>query len=166
MAKRDWLPLVSLSSVLIAAASSIMSFLMASTSSTALLQKNEALLAQSRASDQWAYFQAKSIKGNVAEAFGQHFSDPFQQAEAKRYEQEAADIQTHAQRLEQDVVRASEMSAIASAKSTWFNVSLTILQTAIALCAIAIVMKRKELWYGAIGISGLALGIATWTFGK
>lgn len=162
--KQDWVPLVSLTSVLIAVASSVVSFLMASASSTALLQKNEALLAQNRASDQWAYFQAKSIKGNIAEAFGQQFSNPFLQQEAGRYDQEAATIQTAAQEYENEVKQASRLSAQASAKSTWFNVSLTILQAAIALCAIAIVMKRKEVWYVALGISCIALGIVTWVF--
>jgi hypothetical protein len=60
-----WIVHLSFSTALIAVLAAIAALESGTFSNEALLQKNEALLAQSKASDQWAYYQAKSVKGTI-----------------------------------------------------------------------------------------------------
>src|SRR5215471_10931649 len=60
-----WVVYLSFSTALIAVFAAIAALESGTFSNEALMQKNEALLAQSKASDQWAYYQAKSVKAAV-----------------------------------------------------------------------------------------------------
>src|SRR3989454_1852560 len=60
-----WIVYLSFSTALIAVLAAIAALESGTYSNEALLQKNEALLAQTKASDQWAYYQAKSVKGTI-----------------------------------------------------------------------------------------------------
>src|SRR5207247_1136020 len=57
-----WIQYLSLSTVLIAVLAAIASLRSGSLANEALLVKNQAVLFQARASDQWSYYQAKGIK--------------------------------------------------------------------------------------------------------
>src|SRR6267143_667233 len=57
-----WIVYLSFSTALIAVLAAIAALESGTYSNEALLEKNEALLAQTKASDQWAYYQAKSVK--------------------------------------------------------------------------------------------------------
>src|SRR5437773_9071385 len=60
-----WVVYLSFSTALIAVLAAVAALESGSYSNEALLQKNEALLAQAKASDQWSYYQAKSVKATV-----------------------------------------------------------------------------------------------------
>src|SRR6516165_6793213 len=60
-----WIVYLSFSTALIAVLAAIAALESGAYSNEALLQKNEALLAQTKASSQWAYDQAKSVKGTI-----------------------------------------------------------------------------------------------------
>src|SRR5213593_444064 len=60
-----WIIYLSFSTALIAVLAAIAALESGTYSNQALMQKNEALLAQSKASDQWAYYQAKSVKAAI-----------------------------------------------------------------------------------------------------
>src|SRR5215510_8573562 len=60
-----WVVYLSFSTALIAVLAAIAALESGAYSNEALAQKNEALLAQSQASDQWAYYQAKSVKAAI-----------------------------------------------------------------------------------------------------
>src|SRR5229473_1607086 len=65
-AKRGrWIVYLSFSTALIAVLAAIAALESGTYSNEALLLKNEALLAQTKASDQWAYYQAKSVKSTI-----------------------------------------------------------------------------------------------------
>jgi hypothetical protein len=57
-----WTLYLSLSTAIIAVFAAIASLKSGSLANAAILAKNEAVLNQARASDQWAYYQAKGIK--------------------------------------------------------------------------------------------------------
>ena len=61
-----WLRWVSLTTGLLAVLAAIAALLSGSLVNEALDEKNSAVLKQAQASDQWAYYQAKGIKGNSA----------------------------------------------------------------------------------------------------
>src|SRR5262245_63904016 len=60
-----WIVYLSFSTALIAVFAAIAALESGTFANEALVQKNEALLAQAQASDQWAYYQAKSVKAAI-----------------------------------------------------------------------------------------------------
>src|SRR3989454_9475532 len=89
-----WIVYLSFSTALIAVLAAIAALESGAYSNEALMQKNEALLAQSKASDQWAYYQAKSVKAAIyatqAAALKQTNPEVAEKAKAEtsRYEKE------------------------------------------------------------------------------
>lgn len=127
---------------------------------------NRMVLAQNQASDQWAYYQAKSIK----ETMYQIQQDSLQNAippelrteamekqrtafekEAARFRQEKADIAKEAQRLE-------ELRNTYQKYNSIFGQSLIFLQVGILLSSLASINKAHGYWYAGAGIG--AVGIA------
>src|SRR5260370_31456181 len=61
-----WTLYLSLSTAIIAVFAAIASLESGANSNDAILEKNEAVLSEARASDQWAYYQAKGMKSSLA----------------------------------------------------------------------------------------------------
>jgi hypothetical protein len=61
-----WTLYLSLSTAIIAVFAAVASLESGANSNDALLEKNEAVLAQAKASDQWEFYQAKGIKAFIA----------------------------------------------------------------------------------------------------
>ncbi len=130
-----------------------------------------AIMSQAQASDQWAYYQAKSIKGYVYDLQREKFemdlkalksgvsrslAADFQKKidgyaeKIKKYDDEKADIKKKAEELE---ARRSD----AQRHSGAFGMAAMFLQIAILLSSIAALMKQKYFWY--LGIGGGCIGL-------
>lgn len=111
------------------------------------------LLSQSKASDEWSFFQAKSIKRSLAEMEARS-GTPENQAEAKqradRYQQEQDEIQRKAKAYESDRDEAARHGPP-------LGTAIAALQIAIALASVCMITKRKSLWAasGFLSIAGL-----------
>ncbi len=128
---------------------------------TALLGEeyaDEAMHAQIKSSDQWSYYQAKSIKSAIVanriatfEALGKPVSDAVR-AQRKRYEKEEDEIKEKAKELEAE-------AQVDLAHHAWLGRGVTMFQIAIAISAISVLTRRKAFWLVAIafGIVGLVL---------
>jgi hypothetical protein len=145
-----WIPQVALSSALIAVAAAIASLL-------AGHHANEAMLEQMQATDQWAFFQAKGIKSAVLES-------KLQLLEALGKEVKA-DERTRLDGYEADRKKIEdaghELEASSKKHMEHHNVlarAVTIFQIAIAMAAIAVLVRRKWLWFVsvALGLAGAA----------
>ena len=129
---------------------------------------SRAVMSQSQASDQWAFFQAKSIKGYAYDLQKEKFEIDLKamrpskvlageyekriaayKEKIERYEKEKEDIKKTAEVLE-------SMSDDAQRHSGAFCMSAMFLQIAILLSSIAALMKQKYFWY---------LGMAAGCFG-
>src|SRR6201982_2639786 len=102
---------------------------------------NEAMMNQIEASDQWNYYQAKSIKASVLDAkmslAGTH--DESDQSKRDRYEKQQEEIKLEAEQKE------------AAAKSNFhkhevFARGVTMFQIAIAIAAISALTRRRKFW--------------------
>ena len=123
---------------------------------------NEALVERMKASDQWNFYQAKNLKQEIAvntdmilQALGKVGVD--HSKDIARYEKEKAEIKKQAEENE----AASEAHL---AKHVPLSRAVTAFQIAIAISAIAVLTRRKVLWYTglvltAIGIVFLIVGI-------
>jgi phage regulator Rha-like protein len=128
-------------------------------------------MSQTQASDQWAYYQAKSIKGylyemqkeqyeltlkglsgKAAQATVADYKKKIAEYEKKiaRYDSEKAQIQKDAKALE--AVRDD-----AKNHGQAFGIAVIFLQIAILLASIAALMKKKPLWFlsMAVGLAGI-----------
>jgi hypothetical protein len=160
-----WLRLLSLSTAMIAVIAAVASLESGSKSNEAILEKSNAMLNQSLASDQWSYFQAKGIKATLSEGEAAMVADSKPDvatkltSEAKRYRGETAEIQKKAQELEDQVKENNHRSSELMEQHHHFAIAVTLLQIAIALSAIAALTRRKQLWYVSMATSLGGLGL-------
>ncbi len=132
----------------------------------AIASKNNAVLAQSRASDQWAFFQSKSLKKNLYEVAA--VTSPEKQADflaqAKRYDDEGKDIVTKATELEHVSHEELHQGEHHEHRHHVLTYGVTLLHVSIAIATIAIIAKGKKWpWYlamllacGGVAISATA----------
>src|SRR5213593_1796673 len=144
-----WISWVALSTAVLAVLAAIAGLLSAH-------HVNEAMMNQIEASDQWSYYQAKSIKASVLDAKMSlaGASDESDQSKRDRYEKEQEEIKSEAEHKE------------AAAKSNFHKhemfAGVTMFQIAIAVAAISVLTKRRRLWivsllFGAAGCAFLVL---------
>jgi hypothetical protein len=159
---------VAIFSAILATVGAIVSFFGGHTQNNALLFKNDAVLARAEASDQWNFYQAKSMKQNLAELAAAINTDPkkveFYQSEAKRYSKEKAEIQKVAQDYEAKAKQFTEKSEQALHPHHNLSISMTLLQIAIALASITVLTQKRWLLFGAAASAfiGAALAIAAY----
>src|SRR6476469_8781155 len=67
---------VAIFSAVLATVGAIVSFFGGDTQNKAMLFKNEAVLERAEATDQWNFYQAKSLKQNMAEVAAASVADP------------------------------------------------------------------------------------------
>jgi len=125
---------------------------------------------QLKASDDWSFYQAKSIKQHLDEsALVQlqqtgNTNNPLVAAEIKklaanvtRYDSEKADVQAQAKSLEQQRDEAS-------ARGGRMGLAVSILSVSIATASISTVTKKKPLWFAAMVMAAIAVAemVAAW----
>ncbi|HLX92078.1 MAG TPA: DUF4337 domain-containing protein [Puia sp.] len=113
-------------------------------------QVNEALIDQIKASDQWNYYQAKGIKSEIAASTDKLLHnlaskpvDDSAKMNVARYESEKEKIKSQAEEYE----KTSEAHLV---KHVTLSKAVTFFQIAIAIAAIAILTRRKPLWFGSM----------------
>ncbi len=156
--REKWILYVALSTALMAVLAAVAGLL-------AGHHANEALIERAKASDQWNFYQAKNLKQEIAintdqilRALGKTDTAlKNHSADIARYDQEKAAIRKEAEEDEQkSQANLDKHVPLASA--------VTAFQIAIAVSAIAILTRRKNLWFGSlvltvIGIVFLILGL-------
>jgi len=159
---------VAIFSAVLATAGAIVSFFGGHTQNNALLYKNEAVLKRAEASDQWNFYQAKSMKQNLAELAASISTDPEKAAryrgEAQRYADEKKGIEKEARTLEAQAASFNKLSETALHPHHFLSISMTLLQIAIALASITVLTQKRWLLAGAAisALAGAALGIIAW----
>jgi hypothetical protein len=158
--KEVWLNYLALTTVILAVCATLSTFKGGGYST-------RSVMSQTQASDQWAYFQSKSIKSyiyemqrdklvlelkamagknskGIAAEYEKSISEYSKKIE--KYDKEKTEIQNEAKRFEQVRNDAQKHSQI-------FGIAVIYLQIAILLSSIAALMKKKMLW-----ILGVAIG--------
>ena len=161
-----WTKYVSLTMVIIAVSAAIATLKGGGFSTRTLKEMNEATFNQAQASDQWSYFEGKSIKQNLYEIELEHLNaavTPDAGAIAKvkskieQYPKDKADITAKAKEFEKARDDARKNATNAAEHSKEMGLSITVFQIAIALGAMCLIVKRKPLWFGAMILGGLAV---------
>ena len=156
---RDKIPVfIAITTLLLAACATLASF-------KAGGYGNRMVLAQNQASDQWAYYQAKSIKETQYQVARDALaaSSPETRTEAakqqmlafdkeiKRYKEEKNEIAEAAKKLEADRDKAREYNGA-------FGQSLMFLQVGILLSSLATINKANAYWYAGMSVGTVGIG--------
>jgi hypothetical protein len=165
-AKREsWTKYVSLTMVIIAVLAAVATLKGGGFSTRTLKEMNEATFNQTQASDQWSYFEAKSIKQNLYEIELDHLTaspSPDAGAVAKlkakieKYDKDKADITLLAKKFETARDDARKTATNAAEHSKQMGLSITLFQIAIALGAMCLIVKKKPLWIVSSVLGALA----------
>lgn len=139
----------------------ILAVLVASVSLMGHRAHTEEILHQTKASDQWAFYQAKDIRRRSYELFLDEVSVfSLQNAEqvakikekyakeVERYKEEQKDIQAEAKNAESEV--ATEQK-----RADRFDLGEVLLEAALVICSITLLTRKKIFW-----LLGIVMGLA------
>jgi len=160
--RNAWTKYVSLSMIFIAVFAAAASQKGAGYSSATMKQLNEATFFEGAASDQWAFFQSKSLKltlcemevDRLVEAGADAAKVQAYKSKVDRYEKERKEISQKAADFEKKRDEARGLAAHASELGRKIGVASTLFQVALAIGGVCLIVKKRWLW----GVS-LALGV-------
>jgi hypothetical protein len=154
---------IALTTAIFAAIAAVASLLAGSTINEALVLKNEATQLQGRASDQWAYYQAKGIKAAVQSAVGASWSaagkavPPEIGAAEKKYAAEQQEISAEAKKLEKERDEKSSEADELIHRHHKFAAAVAIFQVAIALGAVGALTRLRPVWIASFAAGVIAI---------
>lgn len=128
------------------------------------LYKNESAIKKTEAANQWAFYQAKSNRQNMAEMAVDLAPDTRKdhyRSEAARYKSEKGEIQKKAEELEAESKEWGEKTEHQIHEEHRWQQATTALQIAIALAAIALLTRSRRMQFGVYGVTtiGVVLGV-------
>jgi len=111
---------------------------------------NEALIDQIKASDQWSLYQAKGIKSEINAATAKILAANENKEIGGDIKKKLARYKTEQDSISRNAGFYAKSSEEHLDKHVFFAESVTIFQIAIAISAIAILTRRKLLWYASL----------------
>jgi hypothetical protein len=155
---------IAIFTAILATLGAIVSYLGGHTQNEALYYKNDAVLNRSLAADQWAYYQAKGIKQNMAEVQAENAGDPARaadfKAKAQKYAEEKEDIKKQAEAFDKKAEEANTHAEHALHPHEKLALAMTLIQIAISAASITALTRKKWL-FGLAALSATA-GVLTW----
>ena len=128
----------------------------------------EELLLQTKATDQWAYYQAKDIRRRAYEVFLDEMSlmttqnadmaskikDKYSK-EVARYTKEQGEIEAEAKAAEDEV-------AIERRRADRFDLGEVMLEAGLVICSITLMTRKRIFWQAGtlLGLAGVAIAAA------
>src|SRR5579864_31006 len=126
----------------------------------------EEVVLQNKASDQWAYYQAKNIRRHTDELFADLTSTMAAndaqkatqlhekyQAEADKYRDQQKDIDAEARKLEQETQHERR-------RADRFDLGEVFLEIGLVIASITLLSGRRAFWYSGIVMGAIGLVVA------
>jgi Domain of unknown function (DUF4337) len=160
--KEKWLTYMAITTILIAVAATLSTFKGGGFSTKSLLN-------QTLASDQWAFYQAKSIKSYIYDFRRENLEIQVATLEKQKgndtlitkyngmiadYKQKVKTYETEKEALSKDAKGFEKLREDSKLHSAKFGIAVIFLQISILLSSIATLSKKRFVW-----ICGLALGV-------
>jgi hypothetical protein len=123
---------------------------------------NETLRLQTKASDQWNFYQAKNIRQHEYEAYilllGSVAKDPSKEEEAKKametWEKQIKKYKIELPRMMEEAKEMEKGSHANHQQAFYFDMGELGIELALVFCSLAVLTKRIGFWF-----SGMAVGI-------
>lgn len=159
---------IALMTAILATIGALISYQSGSAQTEAMFLKNESILKQAEASDQWAYYQAKSVKSHIAEATADAALSPEVRAkyvaQLAQLGKEKAAIQVDAKKLQEQSRSLGEESEAKLRPHERLALAMTFIQIAVALAAITVLTRRAWLLWGSVTAAGVGIIAAITAF--
>lgn len=159
---------IALVTAILATIGAILSYQSGANQNQALFLKNESIRKQAQASDQWAFYQASSIKQHIAEDMASIASNEQQRvkllARATHEASKKTKIMQTAEQLQRQSEAYNERSARVLRPHERMALGMTLIQIAVALASITVLTRRKWLFWCAmlsalVGVAVAASGL-------
>ncbi len=125
------------------------------------VEKNDAVLAQAKASDAWTEYQAESLKRHVYDVGAAIATAPDVaadlKAQADKYNKEQPGTQDKAKKLEAEVAERSEKADTHFERHHILTVAEGLVHVAIAAASISLLARRNLYWYGGLAFTGAGI---------
>lgn len=157
---------VSMTIAVLAVLAAIVGSLETIASGKAINEKNEAVLAQTKASDSWNEYQANSLKKHIygiAADQGGPKADKYRKTQAEKAADETR-IQDEAKALEKERDEHRKASETAEGMHHRLTEAATLLHMGIAIATIAIIAGRRWPWLASIVLGVAGSAIAVWAY--
>lgn len=151
----------------LAVVAAVISSLEAVETSGVITSKNDAVLKQNEASDQWSYYQAKSLKQNMYEIAAVNAGDRREDylKRAQRYDGETKEIEKKARELEERRDHFLHEGAAHEHRHHSLTFAATLVHVGIAVTTLAIITKgRRWPWYAGMLLAAAGVIKATITY--
>jgi hypothetical protein len=167
--RESWTKYVSLTIVIIAVIAAIAAQSGGKYGSEGLTGLNNATYFQTQASDQWSYYEAKSIKQKQYELARDGLlhsaaTDPKVADLVKTYEDQIAadkksqaDAKAEAKKFEDQRDQNRKIAELASSKGGKMGMAISLFSVAVAVASICLVTKKKPLWFMSMALSAGAI---------
>jgi hypothetical protein len=165
-----FLKLVALTTALLAALAAVAALQAGATVNEALVMKTEATQLQTRASDQWAYYQAKGIKSAVMQASAAAWSAAGKAvpaaliASTQRYLTEQQTAANSARQLEHGRDEKSAEADHLLHRHHGFANAVALFQVAIALGAMTALTRSRPVYMGSLLLGAVGLVFFGWQY--
>jgi hypothetical protein len=163
--KEKWLNYLAISTVLIAVCATLSTFKGSGYS-------NKALMSQTKASDQWAFYQAKSMKGYMFQMQKDNFelesemvskskgSEDIRtkfQSKMDEYDKKIKQYEIEKEQISNEAKKFEAEKDLFKLHSSAFGIAVIFLQISILLSSISMLAKKRMVWYLslAVGIIGV-----------
>ena len=157
---------VSMTIAVLAVLSAVVGSLETLVSGQAFTEKNEAVLAQARASDNWAFYQAKSLKKHlytIAANEGGPKADQYRKTAASN-EADETRIQDEAKALEKERDEHLKAAERDEGREHRLTMGATLLHMGIAISTIAIISGKRWPWLASLVLGAAGIAIAAWAY--
>jgi hypothetical protein len=150
----------------LAVAAAISASLETTESDAAIVAKNDAVLAQDQATDEWGLANSKSLRKKVyeiaADAGGDKAAGYAKLATHEDADQAKATGVAKSYEAKRDA--ALETADRHEHRHARLTVASTLLHMSIAIATLAILLHRRWPWFTAIGLSAIGVGVAIWAY--
>jgi len=161
--KEPWLNYLALTTIFFAVCATLSTFKGGSFST-------RSVMSQSKAANQWAYYQAKSIKQYVFEMQKDAFNlqataiDQKQQSvvdsykkKSDEYTQQIKKYESEKEKIRDEAKKFEDVRDESQKHSSAFGIAVIFLQISILLSSISALLKKKLIWLGATGVGVLGI---------
>jgi hypothetical protein len=158
---------VSITIAVLAVVAAVASSLETYESGSAIIEGNRGVLSQDKATDQWNFFESKSLKKNLYVLAAD--ANPSKAAGYLKKAKDEGDGQTEAQdkakALEHERDEALAASAVHEERHHHLGVAATLLEMGIAISTIAIITHKHWPWVASVvlGVVGAAVAAISYT---
>src|SRR6266436_855297 len=121
----------------------------------------EELLSQQKASDQWAYYQAKSIRRYESEVARDMFASMKNEKQSEQYAKNAEKYRKDDEEIQKEAKELENESHFRGKQALRLHFGEVFLEVAIVFASLAILSKRSMIWYAAIVLALVGVGVAS-----